>query len=77
MKKLTYILVLVLLGNILSAQDCLDLTTPINGALNVPVGTDVSWEDVSGVTGYIISLGTSSFDKQLRLVKNKLQGILP
>ncbi|MEZ4794607.1 MAG: T9SS type B sorting domain-containing protein [Flavobacteriaceae bacterium] len=41
------------------AQDCPDLLNPLQGATNVPVDTSISWETVVGVTGYIISLGTT------------------
>ncbi|MEZ4874473.1 MAG: T9SS type B sorting domain-containing protein [Flavobacteriaceae bacterium] len=41
------------------AQDCPGLTNPLQGATNVPVETPISWENVVGVTGYIISIGTT------------------
>lgn len=41
------------------SQDCPNLLEPLNGATNVPVETNISWENVVGVTGYIISIGTS------------------
>jgi len=41
------------------AQDCPNLLTPINGAIDVAVDTTISWEPVAGVTGYIISIGTT------------------
>ena len=41
-------------------QDCPDLLDPLAGAVNVPVDTSISWEEVIGVTGYIISIGTTS-----------------
>jgi gliding motility-associated-like protein len=40
-------------------QDCPDLLDPVAGATNVPVDTSISWEEVVGVTGYIISIGTT------------------
>jgi gliding motility-associated-like protein len=40
-------------------QQCPDLLNPLAGATNVPVDTSISWEEVIGVTGYIISLGTT------------------
>ncbi len=43
----------------LRAQDCPDLIVPLQGATNVPVETTISWEEVTGVNGYIISLGTT------------------
>ena len=41
-------------------QDCPMLNMPLNGHINVPVETSLSWGHVTGVTGYIISIGTSS-----------------
>lgn len=44
---------------ILFGQECPSLLTPLDGAGNVPVDTAIAWEDVVGVTGYIISIGTT------------------
>lgn len=41
------------------AQDCPDLTGPVDGATNVPVESTISWDAVPGINGYIISLGTT------------------
>ncbi|MCW5519870.1 T9SS type B sorting domain-containing protein [Aureitalea sp. L0-47] len=38
---------------------CPSLIDPVAGASGVPVDTTISWEEVPGVTGYIISLGTT------------------
>ncbi len=35
------------------------LTSPLNGSVNVPVDSDISWNQVANVPGYIISLGTT------------------
>ncbi len=35
------------------------LTSPLDGAVNVPVDADISWNQVPNVPGYIISLGTT------------------
>ncbi|MEZ4857420.1 MAG: T9SS type B sorting domain-containing protein [Flavobacteriaceae bacterium] len=43
----------------LFSQDCPDLIQPLNGATNIAVDTSISWEPVTGVTGYIISIGTT------------------
>lgn len=45
--------------NLLQAQDCPDLLNPTQGSTNVPVETTISWDAVTGVTGYIISIGTT------------------
>lgn len=52
-------LCLLLLATKGYAQDCPNLLDPLQGATNVPVDTSISWEDVVGVTGYIISVGTT------------------
>lgn len=41
------------------AQECPALLSPLNGATNVPVDAAIQWEEVVGVTGYIISIGTT------------------
>ena len=48
-----------LLGITAYSQDCPDLLNPIAGSTGVPVDTTISWENVVGVNGYIISLGTT------------------
>ena len=47
------------------SQDCPALLNPIEGATNVPVEASISWEPVVGVTGYIISVGTSPGDTDI------------
>ncbi len=42
-----------------SAQECPSLIDPLNGATNVPVDATIEWNEVIGVTGYIISIGTT------------------
>jgi len=59
MKKLVIILLLFLIGNITYSQDCPSLIGPVDGSTNVPVDTAITWENIPGVTGYIISLGTT------------------
>lgn len=39
--------------------ECPQLTNPLNGSTNVPVGTTITWNSITGVTGYIISIGTT------------------
>lgn len=53
---------LVLLWTYISlAQTCPNpvLSSPLDGATNVPVDATISWNSVIGVTGYIISIGTT------------------
>ena len=56
-----WLLHIFLLAGVLTGhgQDCPNLIEPLAGATNVPVDTSISWEPVVGVTGYIISLGTT------------------
>jgi gliding motility-associated-like protein len=42
-----------------TAQDCPNLTLPVDGSTNVEVNSAISWNNVTGVTAYIISLGTT------------------
>ncbi|NAS11262.1 T9SS type B sorting domain-containing protein [Poritiphilus flavus] len=51
--------VLLLVGLILHGQSCPDLTSPVDGATNVPVNADISWSAVEGINGYILSIGTT------------------
>lgn len=46
-------------------QDCPALLSPVEGATDVPVESTISWEAVQGVTGYIISIGTSPGDTDI------------
>lgn len=59
MKKAILLIIGVLsyLGS--TAQQCPRLSTPINGAIDVPVDTEIRWPSVSGIFGYVISLGTT------------------
>ncbi len=57
-KKIIYFICL-LFSQIFWAQDCPALISPMQGTTNVPVDTSITWEQVSGVTGYIISIGTT------------------
>ena len=40
-------------------QTCPTLISPMNGDNNVSIDTSISWNKVEGVTGYIISIGTT------------------
>ena len=58
MRKLLFFIGVFLLGLGAYGQDCPSLTAPIDGAVNVAVDTEINWENVTGVTGYYISIGT-------------------
>jgi gliding motility-associated-like protein len=58
-KKWIIHILLLFLVSAIRGQQCPDLLQPTNNQTNVPVTTTISWEAVSGINGYIISLGTS------------------
>ncbi|WP_339628063.1 T9SS type B sorting domain-containing protein [uncultured Maribacter sp.] len=43
----------------INAQDCPALLNPLNGSELVPLNSTIRWEQVTGVPGYILSLGTT------------------
>ncbi|NNK17774.1 MAG: T9SS type B sorting domain-containing protein [Maribacter sp.] len=63
-KKLL-ILFCMALGPVVFGQTCPNLTAPLNGSTNVPVDTSISWNFVEGVTGYIVSIGTTPGDTDI------------
>lgn len=58
LKKLLY-LPFLFLGYLPVAQVCPAITSPANGATNVPVTSSITWTPVTGVPGYRISIGTT------------------
>ncbi|MBK7223401.1 MAG: hypothetical protein IPH94_19505 [Saprospiraceae bacterium] len=38
---------------------CTTLSVPVNGAINVPVSTNLTWNAAATATGYILSIGTT------------------
>ena len=59
LKKILIIFALAF-GPFVFAQSCPSLTAPLDGSTNVPVDTSISWNFVEGITGYIVSIGTTS-----------------
>lgn len=53
--------ILLLWGSIsnMIAQECPNPVSPTNGQNNVPVESTISWEEVTGITGYIVTVGTT------------------
>ncbi|MCB4806993.1 BspA family leucine-rich repeat surface protein [Tamlana sp. 62-3] len=43
-----------------TAPSCTTLTSPLNGATDVSVATDLSWTAITDVTGYRLTVGTTS-----------------
>ncbi len=46
--------------NSINLPDCTNMNSPLADALNVPVGSSLSWNSANGATGYRLSIGTSS-----------------
>ncbi|MCW5515970.1 T9SS type B sorting domain-containing protein [Muriicola sp. Z0-33] len=60
MPKKVLFFVCVLQALMAAGQDCPVLTSPVNGAVDVPVDTTISWTEADpSVPGYIISIGTT------------------
>ncbi|AYN69193.1 BspA family leucine-rich repeat surface protein [Euzebyella marina] len=47
-------------GTLSDPPNCTTLSDPINGANDVPVGADISWNAVANTDGYYLTIGTSS-----------------
>lgn len=45
-------------GDPLPTPDCATVISPANGAVDVPVDAVIEWETVTGVEGYLLSIGT-------------------
>ncbi|NND63606.1 MAG: T9SS type B sorting domain-containing protein [Flavobacteriaceae bacterium] len=59
MKGWALLLFFALTSSLSNAQECPNPDMPGAGQNNVPVETMISWEEVTGITGYIISIGTT------------------
>lgn len=59
MKNKLLLITISLLVFVCSGQECPSLISPANNDMNVPVNTTISWNAVTGVPGYLISIGTS------------------
>ncbi len=59
MQKKALYLILLLCIHIAGGQECPRVTNPANGSIAVPVNTTITWPAVNGITGYLISLGTT------------------
>ncbi|WP_179334930.1 T9SS type B sorting domain-containing protein [Winogradskyella costae] len=46
-------------GTIPTIPECTALTFPLDGATDISLSTEITWEAVDNVTGYFISIGTS------------------
>ncbi len=59
MQKRALYLIFFLLIPFARGQECPRITNPANGSIAVPVNTTITWPPVTGITGYLISLGTT------------------
>ncbi len=50
---------MIWLGHSVVGQQCPTISYPLEGAVDVPVGATITWPEVSDITSYIISLGTT------------------
>ncbi|CAH8283918.1 gliding motility-associated-like protein [Mariniflexile fucanivorans] len=48
-----------------TVPDCTTLTDPLNGTINVPINTDLSWQPISNADGYRLTIGTSTGGNQI------------
>lgn len=51
--------ILIFSGLLSQAQQCPKISTPVNGAIDVPVDTEIRWPQVDNIFGYVVSLGTT------------------
>mgnify|MGYP001824573189 CR=1 FL=1 len=51
--------IVFLMWFISQAQECPQLSYPLNGATDIPVSATITWPAVAGINGYLISLGTT------------------
>ncbi|MEX0289026.1 MAG: T9SS type B sorting domain-containing protein [Flavobacteriaceae bacterium] len=58
LKKLV-IIVYVVTGLVARAQQCPEISFPLDGATDIAVDATITWPAVEGINGYVISLGTS------------------
>ncbi len=50
---------LLLLGMVSQAQECPVIFYPSDGTTEVPVDVTISWPEIEGINGYLLSLGTT------------------
>ncbi len=50
---------LLFTSSFLFSQECPNLIAPLNGSVEIPIDATIEWESISGVPGYLISLGTT------------------
>lgn len=48
----------ILYGFLSLAQTCPEISYPANGATDIPVNPTITWPEVTGINGYLLSIGT-------------------
>ena len=59
LKNRVILLILLCTGLQLCGQQCPEISFPMDGDLDIPIDATISWPAVSGINGYVISLGTA------------------
>lgn len=59
LKRELFFLLSLILAMTSQAQECPQITFPVDGSIGVPVNSTITWNDVDGIVGYLISLGTT------------------
>ncbi|MEO9891195.1 T9SS type B sorting domain-containing protein [Aurantibacter sp.] len=59
MKRNMLNIIVLLAGFFAYTQDCTKVNFPVDGATNIAVDATITWPEVNGINGYLISLGTS------------------
>lgn len=59
MKQITLYILLFLIGFYLRGQECTKVNFPSDGSSDVAVDVVITWPEVAGINGYLISLGTT------------------
>ena len=57
--RLVILIFLIIYAHESVGQTCSSLSTPIHGALDVPVDSPIRWRTVPNIIGYVVSLGTT------------------
>ena len=53
-------IILILAALAVQAQECPEISFPLDGATDIDVDATISWPVVAGINGYVISLGTTA-----------------
>lgn len=71
-RGLLYLMMLIV-APLTYGQTCSSLTEPRNGAINIPVNTKISWSEIPGIIGFVVSFGTTPGEGDI--IKNRSSGL--